>query len=274
MIDKIINMNFKDPIVLRKLGWITLFVTIIGLLINGVNFVNNSNLNALRVTINGKNAKQNTLISAKEIHELITDEMNAKIKDIRIKELDVKWMEALMESDSRIRNAEVFIDQLNYLNVEIDLRLPILRVQNKIENEQYYLDQDGEKVRVVANVPIRVPVVTGIIDAYHPDWKKVKAHSLHDIMRLGNKIRKEEFLAALVEQINVKKSGDFQIMPKIGNRMELGSLDNLDEKLENMKALYKKGYKLKNWSIEKYDAVNLEYKDQYVFEPKKKNTNS
>ena len=76
-------------------------------------------------------------------------------------------------------------------------------------------------------------------------------------------LRNDEFWDALVEQIVVEKGNEVVLIPKVGNfRIVLGTLDDMNEKLENLRIFLREGIVLKGWNV--YKEINLKFKNQIV----------
>ncbi|WP_346861594.1 hypothetical protein [uncultured Draconibacterium sp.] len=73
----------------------------------------------------------------------------------------------------------------------------------------------------------------------------------------------DEFWDAQIEQVHVEKNGEVVLTPLVGDHIiELGKLDNYEEKLRNMKAFYKQVLADNNWN--KYKTVSVKYKNQVI----------
>ena len=83
---------------------------------------------------------------------------------------------------------------------------------------------------------------------------------LNDIISF---INKDEFLEAMIGQIDVTKSGDFILYPKIAEHYVIfGSTSNMEDKFKRLKIFYKKALKFVNWK--QYESINLKYKNQII----------
>ena len=72
-----------------------------------------------------------------------------------------------------------------------------------------------------------------------------------------------DVLKHMFDHIYISQTGDIELVPKVGNHIVvLGSIDNLDEKFENLLAVYKEGFANSGW--DKYVKLNLKYKNQVV----------
>ena len=71
------------------------------------------------------------------------------------------------------------------------------------------------------------------------------------------------FLKVLVDEIYVDKSGDFELVPKIGNQLIIfGKPENLEEKFKKLLVFYRQGLNKTGWN--KYNVINIKYRNQVV----------
>ncbi len=175
-----------------------------------------------------------------------------------IRDLDLMDMELMLEGDDRIKSAEVYIDNKDRLHIDIDQRVPILRVFND-KNSTFYLDIDGNEIPAYRGATIRVPVASGNIENYDPKLLSAnKSSRLKDVYKLAKYIHEDEFLAALIEQIDVEENGEVMMVPKVGRQiLDFGHVENMEERFDKLKLLYKGGMEQVGWR--KYDVLTLKY---------------
>ena len=111
----------------------------------------------------------------------------------------------------------------------------------------------------------RVLVATGNIPPYVPNFLERERHLMKDVFRLTGLVNKDEFLAPLIDQIHVSNQGELTLIPKVGDqKILLGRIYGIDDKLKNLKIFYKEGVPYEGWR--KFDTYNLKYKGQVVAE--------
>lgn len=72
-----------------------------------------------------------------------------------------------------------------------------------------------------------------------------------------------DFLRRLVSQVYIESNGDLRLEPRIGKHSILfGDTTAMDQKLENLQAFYHQGLVRGPW--DRYELINLKYKDQVV----------
>lgn len=178
----------------------------------------------------------------------------------KFNQINTELIEAEVEKHDAILKAEVYeivttADSARYkgvLAVKVKHRKPVVRIIAADEN--YYLDEFGGKIPISKNYTANVLVSTGNIDE-----KYAKEQLLPCILYIEN----DEFWEAQIEQVHIEKNGDVVLIPLVGDHfVELGTLDNYEEKLRNMKIFYKDVLANDNWN--KYKSVSLKYKNQVV----------
>ena len=91
----------------------------------------------------------------------------------------------------------------------------------------------------------------------------IKNSILKDIYLLVNYIDNDDFWSAQIDQIYVDNEDEINLVPRLGNNLiHLGTTENFEGKLRNLKAFYKTVLPEVGWN--KYELINLEFKDQIV----------
>jgi len=207
--------------------------------------------------------KGQALISKKEIASKLNQVQGYQVVGTELKNLNPYLLEQALEKDSRISNAEIFVDKFNTLQVKVEQSLPIVRIQTS--EQSYYLDQDGRRIRWSENGTIRVPVATGNIERYTEDYLEQKQNStIYQIYDLALRINEDKkFLSPLIEQIHVEEDQDIVFVPKLGReKIHFGKFENIDNKFYRLAEFYRRGLPKEGWG--KYEVLRLDFKDQVV----------
>jgi cell division protein FtsQ len=172
----------------------------------------------------------------------------------------------VLEQDPFVENAETFVDVKGNLNLKIYQRQPILRVIDN-NNLNYYLDKNGVKMPLSKYYSARVPIITGAVPPYVNDFLKQKKYALKDVFYLVQRLNADVFFAPMIQQIVIDAAGEFTIIPILGDqKIRIGTLDDLDEKLERLKIFYKEAMPYEGWR--KYRSISVKYKGQIVCKKK------
>lgn len=222
----------------------------------------------LEVVIKPLKGKRN-LISPKEIELKFHTLLGYAIEDANVRDLNLAEMEELLASDKRIKDVEVFIDGNERINVWIIQRQPIVRIMDD-SKASYYLDEDGKRLELGAGSRIRVPIATGSIELYQPEYLNgEKRGALTEVYEIATYVHEDKMLSALIEQIDVESDRQITLIPKIGRQeLTMGDSRDLDDKFENLKIMYKEGLPREGWR--KYHQLKLDFKGQVVAVTNKK----
>lgn len=211
---------------------------------------------------NGKNSKreikkvdivfkgdQKLFLTTENVSKLLIQNQAAvmnKPKEI----IDLKQLEAALNKNQIIKNAQVHLSVDGVLTAEIEQKRPIARVHT---NAFYYIDDQGTFMPLSSNYSARVPLITGAIT------KKNAAQ----ILPVAKKIDEDEFLKTHVIEMILNndqtvelrfRNNDFKIL--------LGTVEQLDKKINNLKAFYQKAYR--DSLLGNYSLVNLKFDKQVI----------
>jgi cell division protein FtsQ len=161
-------------------------------------------------------------------------------------------LEKKLRSNKMIRNADIYKTIDGKIGAVITQRTPVLRVVNGPES--YYLDEEGEIMPLSENYSARVPIISGEIS------------KTSDLIGLANRIKKDAFLQKQVtgiEQFHKGNTDQFNLKTRTGDQViVLGTVHNFQEKKNKLKAFYQKA--LSDSILEKFDTINLKFKNQVV----------
>ena len=159
-------------------------------------------------------------------------------------------VEDVIKSNPMVSNAQVYFSIEGELISKIVQRKPIGRVEGI---SKFYLDDQGERMPLSRLHSARVPIITG----------KITGKSLEDAYVILEFVNEEDFLRKNVIGIHIEEEGKYQLKFRVENFVvNLGGIENLDEKFKNFMAFYIKA--AKDRTLEKYAVVSLEYKNQVV----------
>lgn len=164
--------------------------------------------------------------------------------------LDLNALESTINANEIIEKAEVYLNVNGDFSAKIIQKKPIARVLGK---DAYYIDSKGGYMPLSPNYTARVPIVTGA----------VLKNELNSVFTVANKIESDAFLRKNVVEIHQKKNGAIELkLRQCKFTVQLGKLEHLDKKINNLKAFYIKATKDKN--LDKYSIVNLRFENQVV----------
>jgi len=195
----------------------------------------------------------------KEITQILKDQgiaMGTVLEGVNLTQIEKN-----LEKIRWIKNAELFTDNQQVLEVKIEQRKPIARVFT-LSGGSFYIDNEGWRLPLKQLTVLRLPVFTG----FPTDQDKLSAPDstlLNDILTFSNTIIKDSFFTAQIAQINVEPNGDFQFIPSLGDHLVLlGSVDNLEDKLNRLYTFYKRVWVQSG--INAYQVLDCRFDQQIV----------
>ncbi|MEP7256559.1 MAG: hypothetical protein ABI666_12340 [Ferruginibacter sp.] len=213
------------------------------------------------VEINIEGVNNNFFVDKKDILNSIVAIEKENPVGKAIGSFNLKRMEAELEKDVWIKAAELFFDNNEVLQVNVQEREPVARVFTTT-GTTFYIDNELAMLPLSEKFSARLPVFTNF-----PSDRKVlsKADSslLMDIKTLSLAIQKDSFSMAMIEQVDVTPQRIFEMVPKIGNQVIVfGDGTYVEEKLSKLKIFYKEIMIKAGWNT--YSAINVQYKNQVV----------
>lgn len=246
---------------LKLLGWIALVSLILWSISAAAKRKSTTKTNSVIVEIKSL-PEGNDLITIGDVLSILDKSFGYSLEGLPQGSVDIERVERVLEKDPFVLESDAFLDAENNIQIKITQRIPVLRILDKL-GVHYYLDKTGKRLPLSKNYTARVLIATGNIPPFIPDFAERDQHLLKSTFELANKILADNFLWAMVEQIYVNNKNEFILIPKLGKqKIYLGKIDNMNDKLENLLLFYQKGIADTGW--EKYKAIDLRYKGQVV----------
>ncbi len=179
----------------------------------------------------------------------------------------------LVLTNPYIERAAVYRTIDGGLHIRVSQREPLIRIING-NNQSFYIDHSGQLLPANRSYTPRVVVATGHIGAgYSPNTQlgpTADTLSLSDgeqrlrgLYLLAKHLDQDPFWRAFIDQVYVTRKGEFELLPKNGaHTIELGSLDQLDEKLDKLMFFYRNGIGQVGWNY--YSRINIKFNKQIV----------
>ena len=204
------------------------------------------------------NENESIHISKDEIRRIVMSADNQLIGK-KFEQINAEFIEKEIEKHQAVLNAEVFkvvaADSARFrgvLGIRVKHREPVLRLMSA--NGSYYMDRTGEQIPVSSSYSAKALVVTGY---FSEEFAK------EELLPFALFLEENPFWKAQIGQMHVEQSGNVLLTPLIGNHLiELGAMENFQEKLRNMKVFYEQILVRNNW--DKYERISLKYKNQIV----------
>ncbi len=198
-----------------------------------------------------------------EVKNLLLNSRHIDIATTSIKKLDIRQMEAIINANPWIANAQLYIDNKRVLHVNVRQRVPVARLFERNGNS-YYLDHTLKAMPLSDRYVHYTTVVTNV--------PVLKDDSFGNALRaqivaLVQHVEKDTFWNAQVSQIIVSDdTTGFELVPVLGeHRILFGDTTLMQQKFDHLFAFYRKVLNRIGWN--KYQVLDLRFNGQIVASP-------
>lgn len=204
-----------------------------------------------KISTNVNNTDCNVLVTSEELVKIV----NRKFPDLvgaHADSINLNNIESVIEQSPVVKRCNAYITIGGVLHLNVIQREPIMRVFTN--STSYYMDIDAYRIPAGRDMKARTTVVNGSVASM------VDTQPLIDICSY---INENDFWKSQIEQVYVTSESEFILVPRVGDHIILfGKIDDMKQKFSNLKALYQKGWNIKEWNL--YSKVNLKYKGQVI----------
>jgi len=167
-------------------------------------------------------------------------------------EINTHQIEEALLKNEIIEAAEVVQAVSGKVTITILQRMPVLHVFSS--GGSYYVDKTGQTMPSSLGQAMPVPVASGNIE---------KSFAVSELYKFALFLQNDTFWNDQITQIYVRSTKDVELVPRVGShRILLGSLDDFEKKLRNLRKFYEQAIPKMGW--EKYSVINLKYRNQIV----------
>ncbi len=202
---------------------------------------------------------EHIFIDEKDVLELL--KRTGQITGKPVAAMDLRQMESLVEKNPWVKNAEMYIDNNQVLQVRINERQPVARVFT-LEGSSFYLDSTALRLPLSEKLSARVPVFTGF-PSDRLKLAKPDSALLEGIVIMGRYILADSFWMAQISQVAITPVAEFELIPVVGDQLiVIGNTDNLSSKFRKLFTFYRKAW-LQN-GMNAYEKLDLRFDNQVV----------
>ncbi len=251
------KINIKK--VLFSLGWLIIAISSIALLVAAVRSKENKVCKSIVIDIHGVN--NNFFIDKKDVLEIINKYNGGAATGKKTQSFDLRQIEEALKKDVWIKNADLYFDNNNVLQVSIEEREPVARIFTQ-GGDTYYIDSSATMLPLSDKFSARVPVFT----SFPSNAKILTAKDstlLLAIKNISMQIQADSFLMAMIDQVDITKDYGFEMTPKIGTQQIIfGDASDAAAKFNKLKLFYKNVINHTGWNH--YSIIDLQYSNQVV----------
>jgi cell division protein FtsQ len=161
-------------------------------------------------------------------------------------------IEKVVAKNELVATVSAYKTSSGNVKIEITQKTPILRVFDG--KGSYYVDDLGRVMPADYHYATRLPIAAGKIE---------KSFATTELFKFALFLQKHKFWNHQIEQIYVHSEKEVELVPRAGNcRILLGSFEHFREKMEHLQLFYEQAIPKTGW--EKYETINLKYKNQIV----------
>jgi cell division protein FtsQ len=248
--------NWKK--ILSGIMWSMISIALIALSIVAWRAKSAKKCTAIKIELTG-NAGGYLFMDQKEILKLISNQgvnVGTPVGSINLNAIQ----QALMAT-KWVEKTNIYIDNQQQLNIQIEQRVPIARIFTTAGNS-FYIDKVAQKLPLKNLSVMRLPVFTGF-PSDNENLSKPDSILLQSIQHFSRIIQKDSFFLAQIAQINIAPNRDFELIPTIGDHMVLiGKAENIEDKLNRLYTFYKKV--LVSSGLNAYAVLDLRFDHQVV----------
>lgn len=228
------------------------FVLINIIIVGGIIFFNWKN-NSDKLIFNEKNIQfsTNNFINKDSIKINLMD--NYKSLDSLNADIETVYkIEKIISQIPFVKKANVYMTVNSELNIQVQEKKPVLNLYNS----DYLLSENGLLIPKIDSLNMDLKSFFGGIDSTF----------YQDLSNLTNMINKDDFLKDHIKYIYSDSSSFYLSVNRFDYNIELGSLENISEKLNNYKAFI--ASKIDDEILNKYSHLNLNFKKQVIAQKK------
>ena len=191
------------------------------------------------------------IISRDEVMEILKEE-GLDPSGRNINDFHCCDIENFMDNISLIEKCEVYKSIKGYAVIDIDCRIPIIKVYDK-NNRTYHVDRKGNIIDGIHKA-LYLPIASGCID---------DSIATNDVVAMAKAINEDEFWSSQIEQIHFDEQKHITMVPRVGNHIiEFGEAENIEEKLDKLYTFYLNGMNKIGWN--KYSKLNIEFGNKVI----------
>jgi cell division protein FtsQ len=239
--------------------WIILGSVTVLLLVAAIDRKNNDHIARVDIHISG--VQNNYFIDKKDVLAILQKTNGQKLENTNADKLNLSQMENALSKQPWVKNAEMFFDNNNALQVKITEREPIARIFT-VSGASFYIDSSLARLPLSSKFSARLPVFT----SFPTDVKvltKSDSSLLSDVKMMSEFINAHPFWMAQIDQVDITSARTFELTPKLGNQLiRFGGAGNCEQKFNKLLAFYKQVQTKIGWN--KYSIIDVQFMNQVI----------
>lgn len=201
-------------------------------------------------------------LDRKEVLLLLKGAEDRKLEGRPLYSFSLQRMEAMLEKNVWVKNAELFFDNNRILNVTIVEREPVALVFTT-KGSSFYIDSTGKALPVNEKVNLRLPVFTSFPEEKTTGLSKANRRVLEDMKKLSLFLLKDSLWMREIKQLAVGVDGSFELLPSSEKYIiALGNGDDYEDKFHRL-SLFNRNV-LSKIGTARYNRIDVRFARQVV----------
>jgi len=229
------------------------------LLIAAIRSRSDKTCRGIEIEVNGMR-KGKWLLDRNDIINQLTSNGTEKIKGRVLQTFDLRRLEEKLEKHIWIKDAELFFDNNETLQVRLIERTPMARIFTTSGNS-FYMDDEAKRLPLSDRLTLKLPVFTGY--PYEKNSRIVDTTLVPGIINMSRFINADSFWTAQIAQIDITPAHNFELVPTVGNHIiEFGDGNKAAIKFNKLMTFYRQV--ISKAGINKYARINVQYDQQVI----------
>ncbi len=236
-----------------------LSVTIAGMVLLGAAASKKSTKLCKGIVVEIEGGDDHFFVDENEVMQLLN--ANGSLSQRPVESINLLMLEKRLENNRWIRNAELYIDNKQIVQVRVEENEPVARVFTR-GGYQYYIDSSCNKLPLSNRLSARVPMITNF-PSDRTRWSRLDSNLMASLKEMALYINKVPFWKAQVAQLNVNDNREIEMFATIGNHVVLlGKPEQSEEKFNRLFSFYKQVWA--KVGLEKYETIDVRFTGQVV----------
>ena len=255
----------------------TLYLALTALLVlyfwsaNGLNRQGKSKEVCRNIKVTLLDSALNRFVTPKEVIGLLNQFNGKNTVGTHNDSIKLSLLETLLNSQSAIKDCQIFVCRDGQMNIEITQRRPLMRIE--ANSGGYYLDETGYIFPLIENTSTYIPIISGNLPINISDTRQLIGKDsvmwINKFIAMGKFIENNPYWNEQIEQIYFAENKDAELYLKgCDQRIIFGDLKYIDEKFTKLYSMLNNALPEVGW--DKYSSIDLSFKNQIVCKRNKK----
>lgn len=237
--------------------WVAMGAGIMVVLVAAIRVQKDKTCRGYSIRISGAGEKK--FMDEQHVVDLL--KIEGAIRGRSIKRFDLQDIEASLEKNAWVRNAELYFDNNQVLQVRIEEKEPVARIFTT-DGNSYYISRNGEYLPLSAHYSARLPVFTNF-PAGHKIMNRADSLLVLNIEHVSDYLAKNEFWRSQIAQIDITPDRGMEMVPVIGNHIiEFGDGADCEKKFHRLMLFYQQV--LSKIGMDAYARIKVQYAGQVI----------